>query len=187
MSEQLARQILRQGEQVELAAGQGVSWLVAMAEPVLQGLADPETTTFTVLPPVKSTYDQYDENELAHQDGSDSDDVEIDESFLSNSVVTPQRSLPSSPAAKGTPGSRLPKRRVELALQALGHRISIASLVPQPEADEDEEARVYLRSRELARCGLFSGDWALLEGSESGDRRLVRVFVADDQLSRAEA
>lgn len=141
-------------------------------------------------------------------DSDDDEDLEIDESFLAASVLGPSRpSQPSTPltsppskpdgfqqtfrssqldqATTQSPQRRTPGSIV-LQPQNLQHPVPQDSLVPRPSGDEDDTPRLYLRSADLGRIGVFSGDWLLAEACAAGSassRRLVRAFAVEGSLA----
>lgn len=62
---------------------------------------------------------------------------------------------------------------------ALQQPIASELLVPRPKSDDDDTPRVYLRTGDVGRLGLFSGDWVVLGGEEDEGRRLARVFAEE--------
>jgi hypothetical protein len=52
-------------------------------------------------------------------------------------------------------------------------------LVPIPPADDDNECRVYVHVKDLARCGVFSSDWVLVSGGNHKRSRLCRIYGVD--------
>ncbi|SCV73142.1 BQ2448_7067 [Microbotryum intermedium] len=103
--------IVRSGEVLSStsASGQTLSWTVAMAEPVLQGVLVPGSTRFLVLPPTnepKLTHNGLTDSNghvdhVLHSFDDEDDAFDIDESFLAASVLSPSRldgtSTPISP------------------------------------------------------------------------------------------
>lgn len=139
-------------------------------------------------------------NSEDEDEGSLDDDFEIDESFLANSVLTPTAFSPpssaiSSPKSKsalaGQSSFPLSPSVVAPTLQQslitpypLRHSIASPLLVPRPGITEDDVPRAYLKSKDLSRLGVFSGDWVIT--SCEGDleqvprkSRLVRVFASE--------
>lgn len=180
-------------------------WKVAMTEPVLQGVAQIGVTRFLVLPPVSQESSSDDDDELAEEEEEVSDeqddstpveegsieDFDIDESFLAASVLSPSRqvraSLPSTPSS-GLPitNGNLPHsspaaaKQLLVSAHPLRHPVPSPLLIPRPSDDEDEIPRIYLKTRDLSRLGIFSGDWAVIESEEDGgDQRVVRCFASD--------
>ncbi|KAI9491641.1 P-loop containing nucleoside triphosphate hydrolase protein [Zychaea mexicana] len=52
-------------------------------------------------------------------------------------------------------------------------------LFPTPDSQQDDESRVYIGVKDLARCGVFSGNWVLVSSTDSKKSRLCRVFGVD--------
>lgn len=53
-------------------------------------------------------------------------------------------------------------------------------LYPPPNADEDDENRVFMKLKDLASCGIFSGDWALVSANDPKKSRLCKIYGVDD-------
>lgn len=205
-------EVLREGEVLLLEDEEGRArrWKVAMTEPVLQGVAQKGVTRFLVLPSPTSveelTNGAAPEEEDTQDDAASddaSDEFDIDESFLANSVLTPPRlSLPSSPAFPpptnvlaltngymnhSTPTPRAPHGTLITPFE-LQQPVPAELLVPRPKEEEDDAPRVYLRTADLGRLGVFSGDWVVAEREEEGkeqQRRLVRVFASEGVVEEA--
>ncbi|BGP35154.1 peroxisomal assembly protein [Rhodotorula toruloides] len=203
--------LVREGDVVDLP---GVGrWKVAVTEPVLQGAFVKGKTRLLVLPPADGGAQEEEAVDPGLANGTDASeeddllDFDIDDSFLASSVLPSRRShatpltspLPSStqngkpfpfianpPAThSGTPISALP----------LSFPVPAESLIPTPDADEDDLPHALATTADLGRLGLFSGDWALVEssGATEGEEqkedngRLVRVFAGEGLLDGREA
>lgn len=160
--------------------------------------AEPETTTSS------GDEDSAQGAEDSEEDGDDN--FEIDEAFLAASVLSaPQQSLPPTPLSPPPPtssnalaltnghstfplasgtSSKPAASAIKVVAQSLQRPIPSPLLVPRPRDDEDDTPRVYLRTRDLGRLGLFSGDWVVLgSGDESSEeRRLARAFAGEGLL-----
>ncbi|GJN93762.1 hypothetical protein Rhopal_006819-T1 [Rhodotorula paludigena] len=215
--------LVREATQVRLATG---SYSVAMTEPVRQGVVVEGETRILVLPPTgaspaaaalpngsgganEGTREEEEETEELLAD-EDDDELDFDESFLANSVLSPLRS-PSTPLtspspyshtklANGTAGSSFPLHAPpaatapqsssgsRVAALPLAHPVPPALLVPAPEPDEDDVPRALVATADLGRLGLFSGDRAVLREEGQGEGgRLVRVFAADGLVEAPQA
>lgn len=125
------------------------------------------------------------------------EDFDIDESFLAASVLEPLRqprsSAPSTPSSAPSivnlhsavvPPSAAPAKSLVVSAHPITHPVSSPLLIPRPSDDEDEMSRIYLKTRDLSKLGMFSGDWVVVEGEENeGDKRLARCFASDGVLS----
>jgi peroxin-6 len=137
----------------------------------------------------------------------DQDDYEIDEAFLAASVLSPGRqSLPPTPLSppssnglaltnghaafplESTSSSTKPSPTSIAVLPAsLQQSIPSPLLIPRPPNDEDDTPRVYLRTSDLGRLGLFSGDWVVVGDEGTGHRRLARAFAGAGLLPETSA
>lgn len=54
-----------------------------------------------------------------------------------------------------------------------------ARLYPPPHKSDDDTARIFVNIKDLADCGVFSGDWVLVSANEPKKSRLCRVFGID--------
>ena len=52
-------------------------------------------------------------------------------------------------------------------------------LFPAPDSQQDDESRVYIGVKDLAKCGVFSGNWVLVSSLDSKKSRLCRVYGVD--------
>lgn len=55
-----------------------------------------------------------------------------------------------------------------------------ARLYPSPNTLDDDESRIFINIQDLAKCGVFSGDWVLLSANDPKKSRLCRVYGIDD-------
>ncbi|KAI7880077.1 AAA-domain-containing protein [Lichtheimia hyalospora FSU 10163] len=56
----------------------------------------------------------------------------------------------------------------------------VSRLFPEPRVTDDDENRLFIGIKDLARCGVFSGDWILVSAADSKKSRLCRVYGVDD-------
>ncbi|KAG2213502.1 hypothetical protein INT47_009176 [Mucor saturninus] len=54
-----------------------------------------------------------------------------------------------------------------------------ARLYPTPNTSDDDECRVFVDIKDLADCGVFSGDWVLVSANDPKRSRLCRVYGID--------
>lgn len=192
--------------------GRPLRWKVAMTEPALQGVVEKGFTRFLVLPPVSQDMmhegrdepeDSAEEEESVSEPGDttpvDADSIEdfdIDEAFLAASVLAPPRqprsSLPSTPSTSppfvngSTPHpttTPAATKQLLVSVHSLRQAIPSLTLIPRPSDDEDESSRIYIRTQDLSKLGIFSGDWVVMESEDnSEDQRLVRCFASDGLL-----
>ncbi|KZV61880.1 AAA-domain-containing protein [Peniophora sp. CONT] len=145
---------------------------VLMTGPVMQGVAHAGQTTFVLLPPPR---------EEPHMNGhaepvpsglstpstegwSAEGDVEIDENFLSSSLLEP-------PLASQLDGqSAVSPRVIGFTVEPLAAPISPAT----------DGHTVYVRTVDLSRLGLLDADWAILRTDSSSSGRVVSVRACDD-------
>lgn len=120
---------------------------IDMLEPVLQGYAEAGTTSF-ILTCLEAEVEAEDESEpLALS--SDDESIEIDEEFLANSIVYPSY----NPIAPSYDWKRSEEDEVvsELLFQAQPLSSPISTL--------QDDHTLYLRTADLGRLGVLSGDW----------------------------
>lgn len=202
--------VIREGELLSVVLGEGEGklkrfrWRVAMTEPVLQGIVKKGFTKFLVLPPTHSEledgleyeevegieYEEMEEEEEEEEELIEFEEFDIDESFLTASVIPPpSRSQPSTPSFLASNALALinpsiqPTSTHHLSIEAHPLTQSVPSnvLIPRPEESEDEVPRVYLKMRDLGKLGMFSGDWVVVRSTNKSlvDSRLVRAFACD--------
>ncbi|KAJ3843702.1 AAA-domain-containing protein [Lentinula raphanica] len=134
---------------------------VDMLEPVVQGYTEAGQTTFFI------TSAEIGEEELEVL-SSDDESVEINQDFLANSVVYPSFN-PTSPMPNADDGTR-----IEDNLLFESHPLT------HPVFTLDDNHTVYLRTADLGRLGVLSGDWVVARCSESIHPRLVKAVAEDD-------
>ncbi|KAF7722547.1 peroxisomal assembly protein [Apophysomyces ossiformis] len=71
----------------------------------------------------------------------------------------------------------------EFDAQVLPRPWPTSRLFPAPNKDDDDESRVFVHVKDLARCGVFSGDWVLVSASDPKKSRLCRVYAIVDNDS----
>ncbi|KAF9475323.1 AAA-domain-containing protein [Pholiota conissans] len=146
-----------------------------MVEPVLQGLAKRGETKIIILAsqddPCAIDIDSLED--ISEEQDDQDDDFEINENFLGNSVLS-------------TSASELVLNHKIHADYPNGHAedhssgLSPKSFTHPPGVAEDDRT-LYLRTTELGRLGVLSGDWAIAN-AKSSNSRLVRI-VANDVLT----
>lgn len=139
-----------------------LAYEVLMTNPVQQGyiVASERTRVFTV-------------------DLSDSqaDEDSVTETTALNSVSSAINLL-QSPV---TPNVIEPK---EFNVKILQNKWPEARLYPLPTSTNDDESRVFIDIKNLAECGVFSGDWVLVSGNNPKKSRLCRVFGVDHKSDK---
>lgn len=55
-----------------------------------------------------------------------------------------------------------------------------ARLYPAPDTLNDDASRIFIDIQDLAKCGVFSGDWVLVSANDPKKSRLCRVYGIDD-------
>ncbi|KAF9466437.1 AAA-domain-containing protein [Collybia nuda] len=146
-----------------------------MVEPVLQGFTQRGTTRFIVTvsdPGPTSGSDEVTAEEL----DSDKEGVEIDEAFLANSTF--MRFL-DPPKSHNSPPNLVVLNDSNGIFPPQPH-FQVHPLL-RPGSISDEHCILYLRTVDLGRVGVISGDWAMVRSCNKAKARLVRV-VADDVL-----
>lgn len=108
-----------------------------MVEPVLQGFAEKGKTRFVV------TLDDLSSASEEVSDEESEDGIEIDEAFLASSTFTRFSSQPNGHDSKD--GDKV--------LQFQTHPLSVPGNI------SDEHNTLYLRTADLGRVGILSGDW----------------------------
>lgn len=141
---------------------------VLMTEPVLQGLVKAGQTRFVVvpgddeepLPPEVVEVIEGNVDEDAEDDDEDSEaDVEIDESFLAGSVLTPHYPEDGINGAEDEAGGRSPPgTSIRTSVNDRSFSMKPLDHPVDGEADGDE-ATIFVRTSDLGRIGVFSGDW----------------------------
>lgn len=153
-------------------------YTVIMTEPVLQGIARANHTRFIVTSaegdienvPSSELFDSTSlrtviPSEPDDSDYSDLEGFEIDEGFLANSILGPLSNGQTRTGSNGDLSS-------ELVEGELAETPAIATFTPHPldaslrnepsgANNIDSEARVFVRTADLGRVGVFNGDWVL--------------------------
>lgn len=142
----------------------GLTYHVLMVEPVLQGTAVFGVTSFVVLPPPEPPSPPSNANEHALLEGlwdlesQSGDELSIDESFLARSTSNTMLSTYLNNEPNGMHHTN--KMREPFHMGLLRSRLPASG---NGELDGDE---VYLRTKDLASIGAFSGDWVSLPAPE---------------------
>ncbi|PVF99114.1 AAA-domain-containing protein [Serendipita vermifera] len=174
------RKIIREGDIIEipplssLSNGHGGDFLhkynIIMTDPIHQGFVEAESTRIIV---VNEDSDDEETNQSpASQNGTQSiddneeeEESEIDESFLLNSLIQPDMKRSDEDLLV----------EVGLSLTALPMRTS--HLLPQ---DQYRDLTILIRTAELARLSLFSGDWVtIFNPEERASARIARIIGCD--------
>lgn len=153
--------VLRAGKTLTVA--EGIPLEVTLCEPVRQGLLGEETeiilvtdhdlqngivnglgTPFSMTSQSDSTSDLDISQFLSLPSSEDDFDNEV--TIAENSQLLPPEDDPSS-------------RGIPLRVNVLERPVDRYSLDPRPSESEDIEFRVYAHMRDIARLGIFSGDW----------------------------
>ncbi|KAF9052790.1 AAA-domain-containing protein [Panaeolus papilionaceus] len=113
-------------------------------------------------------------------DASDADPIEIDEEFLANSVLSNQLEGFASQA----PESHNQHSNAE-GLKAAGLGGMQHSLVCLPTVHDavEDDINIYLRTADLAKVGVRSGDWVIIGSQLSSSCRLAKVAGNDELTS----
>lgn len=69
----------------------------------------------------------------------------------------------------------------EFNVEILKNKWPEARLYPSPNNTNDDESRVFVDVKDLAECGVFSGDWVLVTGNNPKKSRLCRVFGVESE------
>ncbi|KAI8390353.1 P-loop containing nucleoside triphosphate hydrolase protein [Blakeslea trispora] len=69
----------------------------------------------------------------------------------------------------------------EFSVRLLQKRWPENRLWPAPIDVDDDESRIYVDIKDLAQCGVFSGDWVLVSGNNPKRSRLCRVYGIDNE------
>ncbi|KAG1090401.1 hypothetical protein G6F42_019705 [Rhizopus arrhizus] len=160
--EALIQLFVKQPKSIIRSSGQyhfdnGLSYEVLMTNPVQQGyiFASDRTRVLTV----------------------DMSDSEHAASFEAPSSITPVSSVFHMHNSSIVPSIAEPK---EFSVKILQKKWPESRLYPSPSNTNDDESRVYVDVRDLAQCGVFSGEWMLVSGNNPKKSRLCRVFGVDD-------
>ncbi|KAG8899708.1 peroxisomal assembly protein, partial [Tulasnella sp. 403] len=127
-------------------------------------------------------------------DDDDANAFDIDENFLARSVLNPIPADENVPGASpigteeaSTSGETAPPSVVQQAARGSGNASAPSFLLRSLDASvnlgkEDEEPAVVVRTRDLGKVGVFSGDWAIINITNRHETRLTRI-ISDDSLS----
>ena len=72
----------------------------------------------------------------------------------------------------------------EFDVQILQKKWPEARLYPLPNEIDDDECRVFVNIKDLAKCGVFSGDWVLVSANDPKKSRLCRLYGVDEATTR---
>ncbi|KAI7904380.1 P-loop containing nucleoside triphosphate hydrolase protein [Cokeromyces recurvatus] len=67
----------------------------------------------------------------------------------------------------------------EFNVQILKQQWPECRVYPFPNKTDDNENRVFVDIKDLAQCGVFSGDWVLVSGNNPKKSRLCRIYGVD--------
>ncbi len=149
--------IVRQGDVLNIYSeesttsenGSALKYRLEMAEPVLQGFAKRGETKIILL----SMLDDPSVHEDSETEGvSEQEDFEIDEDFLGSSVLITSASSPL-PAHQDAPSNGINHFYDHYPL-----RFTSKALSDPPGLPEDD-CTLYLRTSDLGKLGILSGDW----------------------------
>jgi peroxin-6 len=70
----------------------------------------------------------------------------------------------------------------ELSVTILQKKWPEARLYPTP--TDDDQSRIFVDIQDLAKCGVFSGDWVLVSANDPKKSRLCRVYGIDSNNSK---
>lgn len=137
---------------------------LTMLEPVLQGHADKDSTRVVILPasddtPTKNVTSFNGSSITSSGDGVDdeNDDLEIDESFLANSLNSHMpNGVGYHNAGPSTPDDNL---HSSLMSSSSGHEFTAQPLPDDLVAPLASEFTVFVRTSDLPRIGIQDGDW----------------------------
>ncbi|KAG2229608.1 hypothetical protein INT48_007032 [Thamnidium elegans] len=157
---QSPKRIIRSSETCKFE--NGTSFEILMANPVQQGciLASDRTRVLTV-------------------DLSDSQ-----EQITSSTATSPVCNGFNLLSTPNTPEVIEPKEFDAVILQKQWPE---ARLYPSPNTLDDDESRIFINIQDLAKCGVFSGDWVLLSANDPKKSRLCRVYGIDDTSNQTTA
>lgn len=68
----------------------------------------------------------------------------------------------------------------EFSVKMLDKKWPEARLCPLPNPQEDDESRVFMEIKDLAKCNIFSGDWVLVSANEPKKSRLCKAYGVED-------
>jgi peroxin-6 len=149
-----------------------------------------------------------DEMDEVDDDEEEDDDYDIDEAYLANSVLAPPPILSQSASRVSSPSNKpnaflnghdnsaknsivsTAPNHISITAHSLSHPIASPLLIPRPIKEEDDSPRLYLRTKDLGRLAVFSGDWLVVrsEGTESDVKssRLMRVFASEGVVDESD-
>lgn len=182
-----------------------------MTEPVLQGLVSRDSTQVIVMPPSETSAPASRENghleiPLRNDSREGTSSYDVAEDFLAATLLDgldgepiasrghPRSTseLPDGSEHSLSPHAKETGRTTDcgrtLQATALQERPIAAALQPRPPVDEDEHIQAFVRTSDLGRLGIFSGDLVEVSSSHtSSDRRNLRLYGNDSALSHLSA
>ncbi|KAG7452765.1 AAA-domain-containing protein [Guyanagaster necrorhizus] len=148
-----------------------------MLEPVLQGYADREHTTFVICP---STDESLDSASSESGESSEFEKIEIGEDFLASSAG-PAFDFPSDTEFE------FEDHLDNMHCSGQHHSSPVSTFQVQPLLDPIlgslDDYTIYLRMSDLGRVGVLNGEWAVVHLTGSSKYRLVRVVAEDSIIS----
>ncbi|KAF8876037.1 AAA-domain-containing protein [Gymnopilus junonius] len=175
--------ILREGDILEVAKKFAIpsplKYRLELLEPVRQGVARRGTTNILLLSSFDSTaslapsVDDEPSQGTMSLDFDSQDAIEIDEGFLASSLFGPTYETPSLLGDYDTLHET--QDRYE---SSLGRRFTSRSL-RAPCSPSDDHCTLYVRTTDLGKIGILSGDWAIAYAKVSNPR-LVRIEANDN-------
>lgn len=168
------KRLVRQDEIISLfeqgpdSPPSALQFLVAMAQPVHQGLIDPATTKVIIVQGTDINDTDLSSSPVSSREIVRSDDEldsDLDESFLLNTLPSPNIRIGSDTGmTNGLHNQHAFTARV------------LPYNIPLPH-DEFREMTVLLKLTDIARLGIFSGDWVVVTDAEKRSRmRLARAI-----------
>lgn len=128
---------------------------LAMAEPVLQGVARKGSTRLYVTSSAASSSDESELLDVYAEDTSSEEAIEIDESFLASSVLH-NKYMSTSSAQEHDPGANDQKSTTD---QSDDSKILRTEALTVPVLDSHGDCILYLRTSDLGKVGVLNGDW----------------------------
>ncbi|KAF8892676.1 AAA-domain-containing protein [Infundibulicybe gibba] len=166
----------------ELQGGESLVYRLEMLQPVLQGQAKMSHTKFIVIASEEQSVGNVGgEDGLQDHLDDEQDGIEIDEDFLSSSLVSPgnmpfqHRQLPNGHLTNGSAFSTQD--------MTMTHPCFTPQPIPSRISSQNDHCTLYLRTLDLSKAGLLSGDWAIACSQPRSNARLVRV-VANDYIAK---
>ncbi|KAK0228292.1 AAA-domain-containing protein [Armillaria fumosa] len=146
-----------------------------MLEPVLQGYADKEHTSFVICP---LTDGNLDSSASESEESSESERIEIGEDFLASSAGL-SFDFPSDSEIEFD--DNLHNAQCKGQHQSSPSSAFHVQPLLEPILERLDDYTLYIRTSDLGRVGVLNGEWAVVHLTGSSKHRLVRV-VADDSI-----